>query len=113
MLATLIMSILILLVLVVGWHLLFPLMGGVIAITATAWLVIVGSIAAFCIGILLLFIFTGVGIFIMGLLALIGTVVAIVLFPILFPILLPLFVVFLFVSYIRRRHQNRITHKNE
>lgn len=113
MLGTLIISILILLALVIGWHLLFPLMGGVIAITAAAWFVIVGSIAAFCIGILLLFVFTGIGIFIMGLLALIGTIAAIIFFPLLFPILLPLFIVFLFVSYIRRRHQNRITHKNE
>jgi hypothetical protein len=113
MLGTLVISILILLALVIGWHLLFPLMGGVIAITATVWFVIVGSIVAFCIGILLLFVFTGVGIFLLGLLALIGTIAAIVLFPILFPILLPLFVVFLFVSYVRRRHQDRITNKKE
>lgn len=103
MLGTLILSIVILIALVVGWHLIFPILGGVIAITATAWIFIVGSIAAFCIAILLLFIFTGVGIFVLGIFALIWTVIAVVLFPFLFPILIPLFIIFLFISLLRRK----------
>lgn len=103
MIGTLIISIIILLGLVIGWHLIFPILGGAIAITATAWLFIVGSIAAFCIGILLLFVFTGVGILVLAVLALGWTVLAVVLFPILFPILIPLFIIFMFISVLRRR----------
>lgn len=103
MIGTLILTIIILLALVIGWHLIFPILGGVIAITATAWLVIVASIVAFCIAILLLFILTGAGIFILAIFALIWIIVAVVLFPILFPILVPLFILFLFISYLRRR----------
>lgn len=103
MIGTLILTIVILLALVIGWHLIFPILGGVIAITATAWLVIIGSIVAFCIGILLLFILTGAGIFVLAIFVLIGMIIAVVLFPILFPILIPLFILFLFISYLRRR----------
>lgn len=103
MIGTLILSIAILLALVIGWHLIFPILGGVIAITSIAWLVIVGSITAFCIAILLLFVFTGVGIFVLGIFVLIWIVIAVVLFPFLFPILIPIFIIFLFISVLRRR----------
>jgi hypothetical protein len=99
----LIFTIALIIVLVVGWHLIFPILGGVIAISAIAWLFIVGSIIAFSIGILLLFFITGVGIFVLAVIALIWTVIAIILFPILFPILIPLFIIFLFISRLRRR----------
>ena len=103
MVSTLILSIIILLALVIGWHLIFPILGGVIAITAIAWLVIVGSIVAFCIAIMFLFVLTGTGIFVLGIFALIWMVVAVVLFPVLFPLLIPLFIMFLFISLLRRR----------
>lgn len=107
MLATLFIAIIILLGLVVGWHLIFPILGGVIAITTLAWLVIVGSICAFCIGILFLFVLTGTGIIVLSVIALVWLVVAIVFFPILFPLLLPLFIIFLFISYIRRKQKEK------
>lgn len=103
MLGTLLLTILIIIALVVGWHIIFPLIGGAIALTAGAWFIVVGAITAICIATLLLFIFTGVGIFILGLFVLIGTVLAVVFIPILFPILIPLFILFLFISLFRRR----------
>lgn len=108
MLGTLLLTIVLLLALVIGWHVLFPVLGGVIAITATAWVFIVGSILAFCIAILLVFLFTGIGIFILSLLVLVWTVLSIVLFPILFPILIPLFIIFMFISYWRRKQDKDV-----
>lgn len=103
MLSALLLTIAILIALVVGWHVLFIVLGGIIVITATAWIFIVVSILAFCIAILLGLVFTGVGAFVLSLLVLAWTILAIVLFPILFPILIPLFVIFMFISYWRRK----------
>lgn len=104
----LILAIILVLAIVLGWHLLFPLIGGVLAITGIVWFFLVGSIAAFCIALLLILIVTGTGIFVVGALALVWTIVAIVLFPILFPILLPLFIILLVISYLRRKKKLQI-----
>ncbi len=99
--------ILLLLAVIVGWHLIFPILGGIIAITAAAWFLIVGSILAFCFAVMLLLILSGTGIFVLAFIALIWTILAILLFPILFPILLPLFVLILVVSYFRRKQTDK------
>lgn len=89
---------------IIGWHLFFPLLvGGIVAITAAAWGILVASVVIFCVAILLVFIFTGIGAFILGIFAFIWMVLAIIFFPILFPILFPLFILFLVVSYFLRR----------
>lgn len=98
-------AIILLLVLVIGWHLAVAILGGIIVITAAPWLLIIASIVAFSIGILLLFFFTGIGIFILLGLGFIWLLLAIILFPIMFPILIPLFIIMLFVSFIRRRQK--------
>lgn len=96
-------AIIILLACVIGWHAIFLTLGGVIAVGAMVWLFLVGSIVAFCIAIFLVFVLGSAGIFAIGILALIWTVLAIVLFPILFPLLMPLFILLLFISLWRRR----------
>lgn len=94
----------VLFLLIIGWHVIFPLLlGGAVVITAGIWLIIVGSIFAFCIAIPLLFLFTSGGAIILALVLLAWTIIGIVLFPILFPILLPLFIIFLFITYYRRK----------
>lgn len=85
------------------WHLLVAILGGSFILGTAAWGVVVGSVFALCVGILLLFILTGVGIIILGLFAALWTIVAIVLFPVLFPILAPLFIIFLVISYMCRK----------
>ena len=93
---------------VIGWHLFFPILGGVIAITATVWVALLTVVIAFAVGTLFLFIATGIGIFILGGFGVIAAILAIIFFPVLFPILLPLLVVFLFISFFRRKHQIRV-----
>ncbi len=103
MLGFLAMIIIAMLIIIVGWHLIFPLLGGALVITGAAWFAILATIIAFSMVMLFAFIFTGIGIFILGILFSIGVVIAIVLFPVLFPIVLPLFIVYWVVSYLRRR----------
>lgn len=100
-------TLLIIVSLVVAWHIAFPLLGGVIAIGAGLWALIVGSVVVMCGLILGLFVATGVGVILLGVAAFIFTLLAIILFPILFPILLPIFITILFISYFTRKKKNK------
>ncbi len=104
-------TLIILLALVIGWHIAFFLLGGIIAITAVTWGVIVGSIVAFCAAVMAIFVFAGIGVFVLGSVAAVWSVIAIVLFPVLFPVLAPLFVLLLFLCYFRRRQLKKTQDK--
>lgn len=106
-LAPWVIAVVIILVLVIGWHFVFPLLGLTIGITAGVWGVIVGTITAICIAIILFFVFTGIGIFILGLLAFIWGLVAIALFPVIFPIIVPLLVILLLIGFIVRKRREK------
>lgn len=103
LLKNLLLAIGIILLLVIGWHVILAILGITFAITAGAYGVVVGTIVALCVAILLFFVFSGVGIFIVGLLAFIWAVVAIALFPIFFPLLVPVLVIMFFIGLFRRR----------
>lgn len=99
---------------IVGWHFFFPLLvGGVIAITAATWGILVASVVIFCTAILLVFIFAGAGAFILGIFAFVWLVLAVILFPIIFPIVFPLFVLLLIISYFVRRRKRLEKEKNQ
>lgn len=102
-------ALLLLLALVVAWHFFYPLSVGVVALTGGLWAFVVVSIVMFCVLLLLLFIFTGLGLFILGALASAWAMVAFFMFPFLFPILIPLLITILVISYIRHRQ----THKQK
>lgn len=97
------LAILIILLLVVGWHLIFPALGLTLAVGAGIGAVIIGTITALCIIIVLFFILTGVWIVILGLAGLIGGIVVIAIFPVLFPILVPLIIIMLLIALLVRR----------
>ena len=63
---------------------------------------IISVFALFCAAILLLFVFTGIGIFLMGGMLLIGLMLAGLAFPLLLILLLPLFIVWLFIALTRK-----------
>jgi len=63
---------------------------------------IVGMIALFCAAIFLLFVFAGIGIFILGAVILAGLIIAGLAFPFLFVVLLPLAIVWLFIAINRK-----------
>jgi len=62
---------------------------------------IVGLIAMFCAAIFLLFVFAGIGIFILGAVIFAGLIFAGLTFPFLLLLLLPLAIVWLFIAIIR------------
>jgi hypothetical protein len=64
---------------------------------------VVGLIAFICAAILLLFVFAGIGIIVLGFFVFVGMVLAVVAFPFLLPLLIPLIILWGFVAFTRRR----------
>jgi hypothetical protein len=71
-------------------------------LAAEGWGVLVAMVALFCVAILLVFVFAGVGLILLGLLVLAGLLAAWLVFPFLMPLLIPLFLVWIFVAVVRR-----------
>ena len=67
----------------------------------SVWKLILAVVILFCVAILLAFVFAGVALIVLGVLALVGLILAAVAFPFLLPILIPLFVVWLFCCLAR------------
>lgn len=63
---------------------------------------IIGLIALFCAAIFLLFVFAGIGIFILGGVIVVGLILAGVAFPFLLILLLPLAIVWVFIAITRK-----------
>ena len=66
------------------------------------WSFILTLVILFCVAILLAFVFAGIGLIVLGSLALVGLILAAVAFPFLLPLLIPLFIVWLFCSIVCR-----------
>ncbi len=96
-------AVILILVLVIGWHLLFPMLGIAVVVTATAWALIVATVTLFSLSILLFFIIPGMLVFVLCVIGFVWLLISLVLFPFLFPFLIPLFVIMLFVAFVRRR----------
>lgn len=103
MVDVLVFALILMFLFVIGWHVILAILGGTFLLGASVWGIAVATVFAFCVAILLLFILTGVGIFVLAAVITIWTVLAIVLFPILFPVLIPIFILFMFFSYMRRK----------
>ena len=84
-------------IIVNGQELIGPLKG-----TIGAAGLIVGMIALFCAAIFLLFVFAGIGIFILGAVIFAGLLFAGLAFPFLLVLLLPLAIVWLFIAITRK-----------
>jgi predicted exporter len=70
-------------------------------IAVGVWAVILTAITLFCVAIVLSFVFAGIGILIVGILALVGVIVAAVALPFLLPLLIPLLILWVFCSIVR------------
>jgi len=94
------------LLVVIGWHFIFGLLGGVLVIGATGILMAIASIVIFCVAMLFSLSFPAavMALVIGGVFAL-WTLTAIILAPVLFPIVLPLFIIFAFLSVKQRQKQ--------
>jgi hypothetical protein len=66
-----------------------------------AWGVISAVVILFCAAILLVFVFFGLALIVLGGIVLAGSILAVMTFPFLLPILIPLFVVWLFCCLVK------------
>jgi len=66
------------------------------------WGFILALVILFCVAILLAFVFAGVGLIVLGCLALVGLILAAIASPFLLPLLIPLFIVWIFCSIARK-----------
>ena len=98
----LLLIVLILLV-IVGWHLIFPLLGGVFIIGAAGILMAIVSIVLFCIALLISLSLPGAVALAIGAIFALWTIIAIILAPILFPIVFPLFIIYAFLAARQRK----------
>jgi hypothetical protein len=71
------------------------------------WGLIIATVAIFCVAILMAFVLAGVGLVILGLLALVGFLLLGALFPFLLPVLIPLLIVWAFCAGARRNAPNK------
>lgn len=103
-----VLSLIILILLVIlGWHFIFALLGGVLIIGAAGIFIAIASIVMFCVAVLVSLSLPGaVGLIIGGVFA-IWTIIAIILTPILFPIVLPLLIIYAVISAKQRREIER------
>ena len=69
---------------------------------AGVWGLILAAVVLFCVAILLVFVFAGVGLVVLGTLVLVGVILAAVAFPFLLPLLIPLLIVWAFCAGVRR-----------
>jgi hypothetical protein len=70
-------------------------------LAAEGWGVLVAIVSLFCSAILLVFVFAGTGLIILGVLVFGGLVAASFAFPFMLPLLIPLFLVWIFVAAVR------------
>jgi hypothetical protein len=76
---------------------------GPMELAAKGWAVLVSVVVLFCAAILLIFVFAGIGVILLGALVLASLLGLAVIFPFLLPLLIPLFLVWLFVAAVRSR----------
>ena len=99
-------TLLLMLILVAAWHVLLPLLDISIAITASVWGIAIATIVLICIATLLFFVFTGIGVLILGGFVFVWTILAIILFPLLFPALIPILLLMLVVAIISKKKKS-------
>ena len=102
----LITGILLVVLVALTWHFLFPLGMTAAAIGAGIWSTIVMSIILLCVAILLAFLVTGISLLILSGIGFILAIVSVILMPFTFPIMVPLLVVLLVINLMRKRQRN-------
>ncbi len=82
----------------INGHELTDPIGGLVEV----WGVMVAGVVLFCVAVLLAFVFVGVGLVVVGALALVAVILAAVALPFMLPLLIPLFIVWLFCCMARK-----------
>ena len=75
---------------------------GPFAAVAGGWGLVLSTVVFFCVAILLAFILAGVGLLVLGIMALVGFIILATAFPFLLPLLIPLLIVWAFCAGARK-----------
>ena len=78
-------------------------LSGPMELVAKGWALLVAVVVLFCAAILLIFVFAGIGVILLGALVFATLVGVAAVFPFLLPLLIPLFLVWLFIAAVRGR----------
>jgi len=78
-------------------------LSGPLELVAKGWALLVAVVVLFCAAILLIFVFAGIGLILLGALVFASLVGVAAVFPFLLPLLIPLFLVWLFIAAVRGR----------
>ncbi len=95
--------IILILLIAIGGHFLLPVLGAAVVASSALWGILLATVVIFSVGVLLFFVFSGVGVIIICIAAFVLTILGLVFFPIMFPLLIPLFIVMLVIGAVRRR----------
>jgi hypothetical protein len=116
MIKKLVLILVILMIALLGWALLGSTdvsisingeqLTGPLAPAIGLWKLILATVILFCVAILLVFVFAGVGLVVLGCLAFVGLILMAVALPFLLPLLIPLFIVWVFCAALRGRKTN-------
>ena len=103
----LIIALVVMLILLVGWHLIVPVLGIAVALTAAVWGMVIATVVLFVVGALLFYIFSSIGIVVICTLGFIWFLGALIAFPFLFPFLVPLLILLLFIGFVRKKESQK------
>ena len=81
---------------------------GPLEVVAGFWGLVITTVVLFCVAILLVFVFTGVGLIVLGVLVLVGLILLGIAFPFLLPLLIPLFIVWAFCAGVRKGRKAKV-----
>jgi hypothetical protein len=81
-------------------------LAGPARLAVEGWGLLVGVVAFFCVAILLVFVFAGIGLVVLGVLVLAGLLGIWFAFPFLLPLLIPLMIVWIFVAAVSGRKKS-------
>ncbi len=103
------------LLIAIGGHFLLPVLGAAVIASSALWGILLATVIIFSVGVLLFFVFSGIGVLIICIIAFILTILGLIFFPIMFPLLIPLFIVFIVIGAMRRRQEakQQIPNRND
>lgn len=82
---------------------------GPIGTAVGVWKMVLATVILFCVAILLVFVFAGVGLIILACLAFVGFILAAILLPFMLPLIIPLILVWIFCVILCKRKSTKQT----
>lgn len=106
------LTVIVIVVLSLAYHIIFPMLGVGEVITAGVWTVALVSIVMISLVVALMFVLPALFIILAIVIVLVWTVFAIALFPFLFPLMAPLLIIMILIAYLNSRKKKQLQNKS-